>query len=78
MILAAEFLSIPSSAVKIASERRCAILVHSDSHPAAKAAKGGRQKGTGKKVTKNIKKGDKIFQRKTKGGGKLRGGENIP
>ena len=29
MILAAEFLAIPSSAVKIASERRCAILVHS-------------------------------------------------
>ena len=30
MALAAEFLAIPSSAVKIASERRCAILVHSD------------------------------------------------
>ena len=30
MVLAAEFLVIPSSAVKIASERRCAILVHSD------------------------------------------------
>ena len=29
MILAAEFLAIPSSAVKIASERRCAILGHS-------------------------------------------------
>ena len=29
MILAAEFRAIPSSAVKIASERRCAILVHS-------------------------------------------------
>ena len=29
MILAAEFPAIPSSAVKIASERRCAILVHS-------------------------------------------------
>ena len=32
MILAAEFPAIPSSAVKIASERRCAILVHSVSH----------------------------------------------
>ena len=30
MILAAEFPAIPSSAVKIASEQRCAILVHSD------------------------------------------------
>ena len=30
MILAAECPAIPSSAVKIASERRCAILVHSD------------------------------------------------
>ena len=30
MILAAEFPAIPSSAVKIASERRCAILVHSE------------------------------------------------
>ena len=29
MVLAAEFPAIPSSAVKIASERRCAILVHS-------------------------------------------------
>ena len=29
MILVAEFLAIPSSAVKIACERRCAILVHS-------------------------------------------------
>ena len=29
MILIAEFPAIPSSAVKIASERRCAILVHS-------------------------------------------------
>ena len=29
MILAAEFPAIPSSAAKIASERRCAILVHS-------------------------------------------------
>ena len=29
MILAAEFPAIPWSAVKIASERRCAILVHS-------------------------------------------------
>ena len=30
LVLAAEFPAIPSSAVKIASERRCAILVHSD------------------------------------------------
>ena len=30
MILAAEFLAIPLSAVNIASERRCAILVHSE------------------------------------------------
>ena len=29
VVLAAEFPAIPSSAVKIASERRCAILVHS-------------------------------------------------
>ena len=29
MILAVEFLAIPSSAVKIASKWRCAILVHS-------------------------------------------------
>ena len=29
MVLAAEFPAIPSSAVKVASERRCAILVHS-------------------------------------------------
>ena len=29
MILVAEFPAIPSSALKIASERRCAILVHS-------------------------------------------------
>ena len=29
MALAAEFLAMPSSAAKIASERRCAILVHS-------------------------------------------------
>ena len=35
MILAAEFLAKPSSAVKIASERRCAILVHSGSNPRA-------------------------------------------
>ena len=32
MILAAEFPAIPSSAIKIASERRCAILVHSGTH----------------------------------------------
>ena len=32
MILTAEFLAMPSSAVKIASERRCAILVHSGQH----------------------------------------------
>ena len=32
MVLAAEFPAIPSSAVKIASERRCAILVHSALH----------------------------------------------
>ena len=32
IVLAAEFLAIPSSAVKIASERRCAILVHSVSN----------------------------------------------
>ena len=32
MVLAAEFPAIPSSAVKIASERRCAILVHSGVH----------------------------------------------
>ena len=31
MVLAAEFSGIPSSAAKIASERRCAILVHSAS-----------------------------------------------
>ena len=31
MVLAAEFPAMPSSAVKIASERRCAILVHSGS-----------------------------------------------
>ena len=31
MILTAEFFAIPSSAIKIASERRCAILVHSGS-----------------------------------------------
>ena len=30
MVLVAEFLAIPSSAIKIASERRYAILVHSD------------------------------------------------
>ena len=29
VVLAADFLAIPSSAIKIASERRCAILVHS-------------------------------------------------
>ena len=29
VVLAAEFPAIPSSAAKIASERRCAILVHS-------------------------------------------------
>ena len=29
MVFVAEFLAIPSSAVKLASERRCAILVHS-------------------------------------------------
>ena len=33
VVLAAEFPAIPSSAVKIASERRCAILVHSASPP---------------------------------------------
>ena len=33
MVLAAEFPVIPSSATKIASERRCAILVHSDPKP---------------------------------------------
>ena len=33
MVLAAEFLAIPSSAVKIASEQRCAILVHSAQTP---------------------------------------------
>ena len=33
MLLAEEFLAISSSAVKIASERRCAILVHSVSEP---------------------------------------------
>ena len=32
MVPAAEFIAIPSSAVKIASERRCAILVHSGRH----------------------------------------------
>ena len=32
MILAAEFRAMPSSAVKIASERRCAILVHLAEH----------------------------------------------
>ena len=32
MVLAAEFLAIPSSAVKIASERRCAIVAHSGGH----------------------------------------------
>ena len=32
MVLAAEFLAIPSSAATIASERRCAILVHSGGH----------------------------------------------
>ena len=32
MILAAEFPAITSSAIKIASEQRCAILVHSDSN----------------------------------------------
>ena len=32
MVLAVEFPAIPSSAVKIASERRCAILVHSGLH----------------------------------------------
>ena len=32
MVFAAEFLAIPSSAVKIASEWRCAILVHSAQH----------------------------------------------
>ena len=33
MVLAAEFPAIPSSAVKIASEQRCAILAHSAPHP---------------------------------------------
>ena len=33
MVLVAEFPAIPSSAVKIASERRCAILVHSVEYP---------------------------------------------
>ena len=41
-VLAAEFLAIPSSAVKIASERRCAILVHSAKHP-KKGPKIGRE-----------------------------------
>ena len=36
MALAAEFPAIPSSAVKIASERRCAILVHSAQSPNGK------------------------------------------
>ena len=40
MILAAEFLAIPSSAVKIASERRCAILVHSEQIPTEMEASG--------------------------------------
>ena len=43
MILAAEFLAIPSSAVKIASERRCAILVHSVVHPPEEKDKLGVQ-----------------------------------
>ena len=38
MVLIAEFPAIPSSAIKIASERRCAILVHSDSECDAKNA----------------------------------------
>ena len=33
MILVAAFPAIPSSVAKIASERRCAILVHSAAHP---------------------------------------------
>ena len=37
MALAAEFPAIPSSAVKTASERRCAILVHSDDHMCTKS-----------------------------------------
>ena len=38
MVLAAEFPAIPSSAVEIASERRCAILVHSGVHMSSRAS----------------------------------------
>ena len=54
-IPSAEFLAIPESAVK--NRQRMAMrdfgAVSRKSHP---AAKGGRQKGIGKKVTKNVKK----------------------
>ena len=44
LILAAEFPAIPSSAMKIASERRCAILVHSAPRVLEIQAFGGRRK----------------------------------
>ena len=54
MVLAAEFPAIPSSAAKIASERRCAILVHSGEHWTGSPSKSTDR--IGKTCPKNVRK----------------------